>query len=234
MFVSSRKESDLGNDSGATLFKQAQAGCSESLNVLMVRHAGLVGWVVRRQQLFGLVYEDALQAGRCGLWHAILGYDPGRGTTFATYAYVAIMRHVWREVKSHLRRLRRNAPLGVLVVYFYETAPDPAVLRDWDEIRQSLHELVRRLPRRLRFVVTAHYGLNGAFPMTYQQIGERMGLTRQRVQQLHVEALVWLRQPAHSQELHSLLARHTQRQYELADRLAQAWLRRRGGRNGRQ
>jgi hypothetical protein len=43
---------------------------------------------------------------------------------------------------------------------------------------------------------------------------------------------VWLCQPAHSQELRSLLARHEQQQYELADQLAQAWLRRRGGHNG--
>lgn len=53
------------------------------------------------------------------------------------------------------------------------------------------------------------------------------------MRQLHQAALVWLRQPAHSQELRHLLARHNQAQYELADELAQAWLRRRGGQNGR-
>jgi hypothetical protein len=52
------------------------------------------------------------------------------------------------------------------------------------------------------------------------------------VQQLHVEALVWMRHPAHSQELRSLLRRHSAREYEWANEQAQAWLRRRGGRNG--
>ena len=51
------------------------------------------------------------------------------------------------------------------------------------------------------------------------------------MRQLRNEALVWLRQPAHSQALRSLLAQHNQAQYELADREAQAWLKRRGGRN---
>ena len=58
-------------------------------------------------------------------------------------------------------------------------------------------------------------------------------MSGERIRQLQSEALVWLRQPAHSQELRSLLARHTQAQYELADQLAQAWLRKRGGRHGR-
>ena len=60
-----------------------------------------------------------------------------------------------------------------------------------------------------------------------------LGSVKQWISQVEIAALVWLRQPAHSQELRSLLARHNQTQYELADRLAQAWLRRRGGRSGR-
>jgi DNA-directed RNA polymerase specialized sigma subunit len=74
--------------------QKAQGGNTESLNELMQRHEGLVHLVVQRQALLTLPYEEALQAGRWGLWRAILGYDPGRGTTFATYAYKAIMRYV--------------------------------------------------------------------------------------------------------------------------------------------
>ena len=66
-----------------------------------------------------------------------------------------------------------------------------------------------------------------------KQIGQQLGVSRERVRQMQLEALVWLRQPAHSQELRSLLARHTQAQYELADELAAVWLKQRGGRHGR-
>lgn len=217
----------------ATLFEQAQAGCAASLNELMQRHERLVHFVVQRQWLFTLPYEEAVQAGRRGLWRAILGYDPGRGSAFATYAYVAIMKYVWAAVKSEQQRLRREVPLASLVVYFYQPAADPAGLRDQQEIRRSLRALVKRLPKRLRLVIRAYYGLQGASPQTLQAIGDQLGLTRERVRQLRDEALVWLRQPAHSQELRSLLARHNQPQYQLADELAQAWLKRRGGRDGR-
>lgn len=227
------KESGFSRQAEATLIEQAQAGCCESLNDLIQRHEGLVQLVVQRQWLLTLPYEDALQAGRRGLWRAILGYDPGRGTTFATYAYQAIMRYVWAAVKSECRRLRREVRLGSLVVYCYQTGVDPAWLRDQHEIDQSLLALVNRLPQPLRQVIVAYYGLQDQEPHSLRAIGKQLGLTGERVRQLRNEALVWLRQPAHSQELRSLLARHNLTQYELADRLAQIELKRRGGRNGR-
>ena len=82
-------------------------------------------------------------------------------------------------------------------------------------------------------MVTERYGLGGKEPQTLEEIGKQHGLSRKQVGRLWKEALVWLSQPGHSQELRSLLGRHNQKQYELADELAQAWLRRRGGRNGR-
>lgn len=231
--LSEEQEGGSRRDPEATLFQQAQAGDRESLNTLMMRHERLVHYVVYRQQLYGMPYEEAVQAGRNGLWRAILGYDYRSEVRFASYAYVAIMRYIWAGVKGERLRSRHKIPLGVLVLYCYRTVPDTAWLCEEQEIAACLRALVKRLPRRLRGVVEKRYGLNGAAPQTLQVIGNHLGVSRERVRQLQSEALVWLRQPAHSQELRSLLAWHTQAQYELADQLAQAWLRKRGGRHGR-
>lgn len=229
----SEQGSGFGEQTEATLIKQAQAGCQESLNLLLLRHEGLVHLVVQRQWLCTMPYDQAIQEGRRGLWRAILGFDPERKNRFSTYAYIAIMKYVWAGVKGEQRRLRREVPLGSLVVYWYQTGVDPAWLRDQHEIGQSLLALVNRLPQPLRQVIVAYYGLQGQEPHSLRVIGKQLGVTGERVRQLRNEALVWLRQPAHSQELRSLLARHNQQQYELADRLAQIELKRRGGRNGR-
>ena len=63
----------------ADLFRQAQAGCPASLNHLMAEHDRLVQAVIRTPALGALPFAEALQAGRIGLWRAILGYDPQRG-----------------------------------------------------------------------------------------------------------------------------------------------------------
>jgi DNA-directed RNA polymerase sigma subunit (sigma70/sigma32) len=96
-----------------------------------------------------------------------------------------------------------------------------------------LSALVRRLPKEQAQVIQLRYGLDGYVPHSQPEIAKQFGVTQQRISQVEIAALVWLRQPAHSQELRSLLARHDLAQYELADRLAQEWLRRRGGRSGR-
>ena len=59
------------------------------------------------------------------------------------------------------------------------------------------------------YVAVARYGLNSTPPATYRQIGIALGLSGERARQLHTAALVWLRHPAHSYALHSLLERHT-------------------------
>jgi DNA-directed RNA polymerase sigma subunit (sigma70/sigma32) len=91
--------------------------------------------------------------------------------------------------------------------------------------------LVQRLPDRLRVIIVARYGLDGHPPRWFRQIGAQLGLTGERVRQLHTQALVWLRHPAHSQQLRSLLERHTLVDYQWADAEAQRWLRQRGGRH---
>jgi len=229
----SEKESGFSCQAEATLIKQAQAGSQESLNLLLLRHERLVHWVVRRQWLYTLPYAVAVQEGRRGLWHAILGFDPERGSKFSSYAYPAIMKYVWGAVKAEIRRSRREIPTAVLGLYFYENSPDPARLREWEDVHQCLLALVRRLPAVQAQVIQMHYGLDGNVPQSQSEIAKRFGVSKQWISQLEIAALVWLRQPAHSQELRSLLARHDQAQYELADRLAQVWLRRRGGRSGR-
>ena len=60
-----------------------------------------------------------------------------------------------------------------------------------------------------------------------------VGLSGERARQLHTEALVWLRHPAHSQQLRSLLGRHTLADYQATEIQAQRWLRQRGGRHER-
>jgi RNA polymerase sigma factor (sigma-70 family) len=224
-----------GTPTGAALFRQAQAGCRDSLARLMAAHEGLVHAVVRKQVLGNLPFAEALQAGRIGLWRAILGFDPQRGTAFSTYAWTCIMHRVWREVKlagQGQGQAAKGLPLREAASRAC-AARDPA--RDWEALAVSsaLWGLVARLPQRLQVVVLARYELTGQPQAFYSQIGATLGVSGERARQLHTEALIWMRQPAHSQQLRSLLGRHTLVDYEAVEAETQRWLRWRGGRHGR-
>ena len=59
-----------------------------------------------------------------------------------------------------------------------------------DSLRsQTLATALRALPERHRAVVVLRYGLEDADPKTLEEIGRRLGLTRERVRQIEVEAL---------------------------------------------
>ena len=223
-----------GAHTGAALFRQAQAGCRDSLTRLRAAHKGLVQAVVRKQVLGYLPFAEALQAGRIGLWRAILGFDPERGHAFSTYAWASIMHHVWREVKLAERahsQTTEHMPLDETSCSAPE-ATDPAQAWEASVVHSALWDLVVRLPERLRTVILARYGLTGQPRSFYPQIGASLGLSGERARQLHTEALIWLRQPAHSQQLRSLLGRHTLADYEAVEAETQRWLQWRGGHNG--
>lgn len=222
-----------GQPTETALFVQAQAGCQASLNRLMAIHDNLVHAVVRRQALGCLPFSEALQAGRIGLWHAIQGYDPERGLAFSTYAWKPIMHRIWREVKLAERDYghgRQTPPRWIGSGSGAE--PDlPDRVGDGEELVCALWELVARLPARLRLVIVARYGLTGQGRAFYPRIGRLLGVSHERARQLHTEALLWLRHPAHSQQVRSLLGRHTLADYETVEAEIQRWLQWRGGRD---
>jgi len=193
---------------GAMRFTCAQAGCQECLDVLLREHSGLVYWMVMHQAGRKTAYADLLQAGRIGLWSAILHYEVGRGTAFSSYACVVIRHQVWQLLKQEQKAegwLEAEGRDGSL----------ERVIRVWqqEQIHQALEDEMEVLPERLREVLEWHYGLSGAEPQNLAQIGRGWGLTRERIRQLHEQALCLLRLPALSIRLRSLCERGERSHY---------------------
>lgn len=61
-----------------------------------------------------------------------------------------------------------------------------------DEL-QHLGRLLEEIDERAAKILTLRYGLEGEDPLTLKQIGERIGLTRERVRQIEHESLAKLR-----------------------------------------
>jgi RNA polymerase primary sigma factor/RNA polymerase nonessential primary-like sigma factor len=62
-------------------------------------------------------------------------------------------------------------------------------------LAEELRALVDRLPEREALIITLRYGLGDGKTHTYQEIGDRLGLTRERIRQLERRALRALRRP---------------------------------------
>jgi len=137
-------------------FGCAQAGCPVCLDALLREHSGLVYWMVMHQAGGKTAYADLLQAGRIGLWRAILHYEVGRGSAFSSYACVVIRHQVWQLLKQEQKAE------GWLEEPEQEEALD-RVVRVWqqNQIQEALEEELALLPHRLQQVIERHYGLRG-------------------------------------------------------------------------
>jgi len=185
---------------------------AQAVQEAMEQHDGLVHAFIRRQGGGDIPYEEALQAGRVGLWRAIQGYDQTRGTAFSTYAWVAICRQIHNRAKELSRDTgvwRQEAPASWIV-------PDPARELERKLIQSALLDLVGQLPERLRQVIVGRYGLGKDPPRLLKELGEELALTGERVRQLQQEALAWLRHPAHSWRLRQLVGKNTAADYRRA------------------
>jgi len=198
---------ECGTKGGARL-GCAQAGCATCMKSLLREHSGLVYRMVNRAASGNAEYADLFEEGRIGLWKAILHYEGGRGVAFSTYACVVIQNQVWQAV------MRSQKAAGWLERESQEEDLD-RVVRVWQEeqIRAALGEELEILPQRLREVIALHYGLSGGEPQNLAEIGRAWGLTRERIRQLHEQALGLLRLPALSIRLRGLCERGEQRHY---------------------
>ena len=185
---------------------------AQAVERAMEQHDGLVHAFIRRQGGGGISYAEALQAGRIGLWRAIQGYDPTRGTAFSTYAWVAIYRHVHRRAKE----LNRDTHVEVQEMAAAWVLPDPEQELERKVIISVLHKMVEQLPKRLRQIIIGRYGLGDQPPCTLNALGEQLDLSGERVRQLQQEALAWLRHPAHSWPLRQLVGKNTAADYRRA------------------
>jgi len=184
-----------------TQLQHAQQGCPCCLNQLMQKNDGLVHWVIRRYGSDPLSYDEALQAGRIGLWQALRHFDLARGTAFSTYAVVVIGRHIQREGQCY-RRFWRTLPQVF-------PAPLPHLL---EEAHRSLligavPSWVAQLPPRLGHIVRRYYGLDGSPPQILSTIAQTLGITCQRAYQLLQKAHHLLALPIHSWPIRLLLGR---------------------------
>jgi len=192
----------------ANLYGQAQGGDAQSLEDLMRMHEGLLHHIVRQQWRGRLSYEQALHAGRIGLWRAVLGFDPGRGYAFSTYAGVAIARHVWcavRRAEKEEQAVRLPVPSSSYV--------DPQTEVQAGEVLTALHAMVDQLPALQRQIVWAYYGLDGRGGCTLVELGRRRGCSRQAMHYHLRKALIALRHPAFSALLRALLDRNSRAAY---------------------
>lgn len=82
-----------------------------------------------------------------------------------------------------------------------EKLPDPAVTVQSDDLSEMLEMMLTDLSEKHQQVLIRRFGLRGHDNATLEQVGAEVGLTRERVRQIQMEALARLRRSMEAQGL---------------------------------
>ncbi len=85
-------------------------GDTAVVDFLMDKYKYLVRQQAGNMFLLGADHEDLLQEGMIGLFKAIRDYDPGRDTSFQTFARLCISRQIFTAIEASNRH--KHAPLN--------------------------------------------------------------------------------------------------------------------------
>ena len=119
------------------------------------------------------------------------------------------------EVKDSLRNSGRHvsmdAPLmqdednNMYDVLRSDDIPTPESGLIYESLRKEVERAISTLTPRESDVIRFYFGLNGTYPMTLEEIGEKFELTRERVRQIKEKAIRRLKHTSRSNILQSYL-----------------------------
>lgn len=168
-------------------------------NVLIRSNLRLVVSVARKHRRQQAGFFEMISDGNMTLIRAIEKFDYLRGTKFSTYATWAIMRSYARSIPAEGTQLQRFRT-GTEVVLTDEEDSRPAASADEKlaaDKYETLGSILGQLNEREQEAISLRFALHGlSKPMTLEQIGDRLGVSKERTRQIINTGLEKLRQIA--------------------------------------
>jgi RNA polymerase sigma factor (sigma-70 family) len=117
---------------------------------------------------------------------------------------------VERAERTLLRTVSLETPIGDDDAQLMDVVEDPASTKPFEEavegdMRVGIRRLLASLTPKEEAVIRLRYGIGTKREHTLEEVGEAVGLTRERVRQIEVKALLRLRAPAAGREMRSFL-----------------------------
>jgi RNA polymerase sigma factor (sigma-70 family) len=149
-------------------------------------------------------FFELLSDGNMSLIRAVEKFDFSRGNKFSTYASWAIMKNFARSIPEEKHRRERYLTGHEEL---FEAAPDNRTdeqecLASAEQAANRVNRLLEYLEPRERQIIRMRAGLDdNAKGMTLEEIGQELGITKERVRQLNVRIMAKLRTIAREQHM---------------------------------
>jgi len=177
-------------------------------NQIISANLRLVVAIAKRHIGVGQEFFELVSDGNVSLMHAVERFDYSMGNKFSTYATWAIIKNFARSISDEMRRRDRfRTDRSDLFAETTDVRADQRQLESQQSKRElALNSILERLDKREREVIACRFGLrHDREPLTLKQVGDIMGVTKERIRQIEVRALKKLRNDSAREKLAMLL-----------------------------
>lgn len=206
------KEELLTEEQERELSMQIRQGNKDAVRRLATANLHFVVAVAQKYKNKGVDVADLVCEGNIALMRAAERYDSDKGCRFVSYAAPFVHKSIERAIaeqtalysvprceaipveKKRSRALSADAPLGgranmsLLNVLVNNDSPSADGNANKESFNDAFMNVLARLDERERKVVVMHFGI-GCERMTFAEIGQELGLKRERVRQIRDKAL---------------------------------------------
>ncbi len=140
--------------------------------------------------------EELVSCGNTGLVNAVDQFDYRRGFRFSTYAYTAIQRAIFAQLRSegtHGQRFVEDSYEAASKLTKDASEGTKQIIAA-EEAAGAISSVLHLLDKRELLIIRARFGFGqNASPQSFREIGDTIGLSKQRVGSTYHAAIAKLR-----------------------------------------